>query len=152
MALLSERDREKVREAFRSRLVEPTTIVVFGQDESPLETPGYECEFCRETREFASELAALSDLVGLEVHDFVAERDLAERYGVDRIPAIVLLGPGGADPGIRFFGVPAGYEAATVVADLVALSRSEHGLSPATVEALGRLERDVHLKVFVTPT
>lgn len=152
MGLLQERDRTELREAFARELRDPVKIVVFTQGESPIGVPSTECGYCQETRQLMEEFAELSDLISCEVHDFVAEQEIADRHGVDKIPAIVLLGPGDVDHGVRFFGIPAGYEAGTIVTALGLLSRGEHGLDGRTVEALAALEADVHLQVFLTPT
>lgn len=152
MALLSEKDRTFLEEKYARELEGEVKIVVFTQKETPLAVPGLECTYCKETRELAEELAATSPKISLEVHDFHAEPEVAQKYRVDRIPALALLGPDGWDPGVRFFGIPAGYEFATVVTDLVFLSRMRTDLSPSTVEALKNLESPAHIMVFVTPT
>lgn len=144
MALLQDRDRVEVGKLF-AELEGETALLVFGDEEG-------DCPLCPETRALAAELAELSDRISLETHDIAVEHALAEAYGIERVPALVLLGPGGWDPGVRFFGIPAGYETATIVHDLVLLSRRDSGLSPESREALARLERELELQVFVTPT
>jgi len=59
---------------------------------------------------------------------------------------------GDRDRGIRFYGVPSGYEFATVLEDILMASRRDSGLSPASRQRLGKLEESLHLQVFVTPT
>jgi predicted DsbA family dithiol-disulfide isomerase len=54
------------------------------------------------------EVVALSDKLTLKVYEFKNEQEIARRLGVDKIPAIVFEGQ--RVYGIRFFGVPAGYE------------------------------------------
>ena len=110
------------------------------------------CPFCEETVRLAEELAAASGRVRLEVHDLREEQAVAAAHGVERVPALVLLGADGRDPGIRFLGIPAGFELATVIQALALLASGEHGLRPATAEALAGLEREVRIRVFVTPT
>ena len=152
MALLQDKDREQLRETFANELRDEVTIVVFTQGESPLPAPATECGYCSETRQLMEEFADLSDKLRVEVHDFQGEPEVAARYNIDKIPAIALVGPDGVDHGIRFFGIPAGYEAGTIITDLALLSKGETQLSPATIEELQALERDVHLQVFLTPT
>ncbi|MDR7463775.1 MAG: thioredoxin family protein [Armatimonadota bacterium] len=53
---------------------------------------------------------------------------------------------------MRYYGIPAGFEFAAFLEDLVAVSRRDSGLSPQTRQALAGLARDVHIQVFVTPT
>ena len=113
-----------------------------------------ECEFCGQTRELVQEVAALSDKVTVEVKDFIADADDARKYGVDKIPAVVLISDGETpkDHGIRLYGVPAGYEFSTLIEDLRMVGSGDAGLKPETVNALATLTRPVHIQVFVTPT
>ena len=53
---------------------------------------------------------------------------------------------------MRFFGLPSGYEFATVLEDLIDVSRRQTRLSAATRERLATLPAPLHLQVFVTPT
>jgi glutaredoxin-like protein len=152
MSLLSEHDQAELAKRFQE-LQNEITIIVFTQEQGPLGPPGMECDLCRETRQLAEELAGASERIRVEVHDFLAADDpAAADYRVERIPALVLLGPDRRDLGIRFYGIPAGYELATIVADLTRLSSVAPDLSAATRQALADLDRDVHIKVLVTPT
>ena len=144
MALLQEHDRIEVAKLF-AELEGETTLLYFGDADG-------DCPLCPETQAFLAELAELSDRIALETHDLALDYALAETYAIERAPALVLLGPGGWDPGLRFFGIPAGYEAATIVHDLLLLDRRDSGLSEDSRAALAALERDVEIKVFVTPT
>lgn len=152
MTLLSDNGRNELAERLKE-LEGETTVVVFTQQQGLFGAPGAECDLCRETRELAEEFAGVSDRIRVEVHDFLAADDTAAAdYGIERIPALVLLGPDRRDVGIRFYGIPAGYELATIIGDLLRLSTGTPDLSAVTREALAGLGRDVHVKVFVTPT
>jgi hypothetical protein len=71
-------------------------------------TQEFECEYCAETQQLVEDVAALSDLIEVEVYDFVADAEKAEELGVDKVPAIAVIGA--EDYGVRFYGIPAGYE------------------------------------------
>ncbi len=139
--MIPDRDKPKVREKL-SRMDKPVTIVYFTQED--------ECLYCRETHELLEDLAALSEHIKLEVYDFVADAEKAREYGVTKIPAMVLLGD--KDHGIRYFGVPAGYEFAGLLEDLVMVSNRDSGLSKTSRARLKALNQPLHLQVFVTPT
>jgi len=141
MPELKEKDRRTIQEWF-GKLRDPVRLVVFTQE--------HECEYCAETRDLAEQVAALSDKVSVEVHDFVAEEALAREYGIDKIPAVAIIGS--KDYGVRYYGFPGGFEFTSFVEDIIDVSTGEHGLSEATLKELARLERPVHLQVFVTPT
>lgn len=145
MSLLEEKDREKLIERFAG-LDQPVKLIVFTQD--------FECHYCRETRQIAEELAGLSSKISVEVYDFVADLEVAEAYKVDKIPALVVM-QGGESPrdfGIRYYGVPAGYEFSSLIEDLVIVSGGDSGLSKKTRQWVADLSQPVHLQVFVTPT
>lgn len=141
MALLPANIRSAVQEMLAD-LPQPVRLVMFTQD--------FECEFCAETRELIEELSSLSDRVKAEVYDFVRDAELAESYGIDKIPAIAVIGA--QDYGVRFYGIPSGYEFTSLIEAIRLVASGNPGLSPATLSALERLAQDVHIQVFVTPT
>jgi alkyl hydroperoxide reductase subunit AhpF len=100
------------------------------------------------------ELAELSDKITLEVYDFVDDKEVAEQYNIDKIPATVVMkgGDGAKDYNIRYFGIPSGYEFSSLIEDIMMVSAEDSGLSETTKEYLASLSEPVHLQVFVTPT
>jgi glutaredoxin-like protein len=145
MSLLDDKTRHDVSEMLED-LGGPVRVLMFTQE--------FECQYCRETREIIEEIAALSGDVSVEVYDFQADAEQAEKYGVDKIPALVLLGADDADYGVRFYGIPSGYEFSSLLHDLLAVSAGPDALdlSDETLGYLEKLEGDLHLQVFVTPT
>jgi glutaredoxin-like protein len=141
MALIQDKDKPKI-EKHLSQLEQPVRIVNFTQE--------LECQYCHETRQLMEELEELSGKIELEVYDFVSNKEEAASYGVDKIPATVLVGE--KDQGIRYFGVPAGYEFTALLEDIAMVSKRASGLSPASRERLAGLDVPVHLQIFVTPT
>ncbi len=139
--LITEKNRELLLEEFRD-LTGHVQMVMFTQE--------LECQYCSQTRQLLAELASLSDKLDLAVFDFVQDREEAARYGVDKIPATVLMGAG--DVGIKYYGVPGGYELAALVATIKDLSSGSAGLGDELSEILRTLDKDVHIQVFVTPT
>jgi glutaredoxin-like protein len=59
---------------------------------------------------------------------------------------------GAKDYGIRYYGIPSGYEFTSLIEDVVAVSTGDTGLSDETLEALTAITEPVHIQVFVTPT
>lgn len=141
MALLKEQDKRKLEQVFAA-LEREVTLVFFTQE--------VECQHCKLTREMVEEVTALSPRLKLVVRDFVADAGEVARYGIDKIPAIVVEGE--RDHGIRFFGVPAGYEFTTLVEDIVDVGRGDPGLPPAVTDLLAAVDRPVHMQVMVSPT
>lgn len=141
MGMLKEKDREKLINLFKE-IKEDVKIVMFTQE--------MECTHCEMTRMLLEEVSGLSDKLFLEVHDFVAEADLARKYGVDKIPAIVLSGD--RDYGIRFYGVPAGYEFNVLIEDIMDVGKRDSGLDKAVMAELAKVDQPVHIQVLISPT
>jgi glutaredoxin-like protein len=147
MPLISKKDAEHLRKEFETELVSPVKLLMFTQT--------VECQFCAETRQIVEEVAELSDKITAEIYNFVTDRAMADMYGIDKIPAIAILQTKDGedkDYGIRFYGIPSGYEFTSIIEDIMDVSRGESGLMPKTKEAVAGITQPVHFQVFVTPT
>jgi len=146
MPLLSTKIQADVRKALEG-MAGPVKLVMFTQA-----TQALECEMCAETRALVEEIAALAPAgkLNVEVKDLVADTAAVEAYQVDKIPAIALVGA--KDYGIRFYGIPAGYEFSSLMDDIVTVSKGESGLATATKAAVARINQPVHIQVYTTPT
>ena len=147
MPLISEQDAEFLRNEFETKMTNPVKLIMFTQQT--------DCQYCAETRQIAEELAALSDKITAEVYDSVADKAMADLYAIDKIPAIAIVRVVDGeekDFGIRFFGIPSGYEFASVIEDIADVSRGKVDLQDKTREVLAGLTEPVHMQVFITPT
>jgi glutaredoxin-like protein len=141
MALLNDEIRKDVKEALAD-VTRPVTFKVF--------TQANECQYCKETRELVEEVAELSDQVSVEVYDFEKDRAVADALGIDKIPAIAVVGE--KDYGIRMFGIPSGYEFGSLIESIRLVSEGASGLSPETKKAVAKLKKPTTIQVFITPT
>lgn len=141
MALISEKDRKQIEQIFQS-LAESVRLVMFTQE--------FECDHCNLTRQLLEEVSKLSQKLSLEVRDFVKDADLVKKYGIDKIPAIILLGD--RDYGIHFYGMPTGYEFTTLIQDIVYVSQRDPKLSKEVMAELSKIDKTVHLQVMISPT
>ena len=144
---------ENVLAALRQRfdaLRAPVTIDYFQQSASGLVVPGAAprdpCPACGPTRETLEDLVGVSQKLRLVTHEFHAEAQLVERWGVERVPAILLRRGGGAPP-LRYYGLPAGHFFEVLVEVISALPAPP---SPpaALAEVLSRLTEPVSLVVI----
>lgn len=149
MAFISGKDRDYLKEIFSRELVNDVKILFFTQ-KSGLFVPGLECDYCKETGDLLKELSEISDKIVLEIYDFVADKDTVEKYNIKRIPAIAILGE--KDYGIRFYGIPSGYEFSTIIEDIIDVSKRGTKLSKEIKERLAKIDKEVNIQVFVTPT
>lgn len=140
--MIPEGHKEQLREELTVKLQKPVRLVVFTQE--------YECPYCAQTRSLVEELASLSDKIGVEVYDFVADVDKVRGYGVDKVPAVAIVGE--RDFGLRFYGLPYGYEFGTLLEGIIAVSRGRADISDEARERLKNVKVPVHIQVFVTLT
>jgi glutaredoxin-like protein len=144
--LLENEITRQVQEAFK-QLKEPAQVLFFGKKE--------DCQYCQDTLQLIEEVVALSDKLGLEVHDIDDELALAQQYRIDKTPGFMIAGKDGEqilDFGIRFAGIPSGHEFSSLIHDLILVSGRDSGLSSKARQVLQKLDRPVLLQVFVTPT
>lgn len=139
--MLSDLEKETIKKKFTA-LVNDVELAVFTQDK--------ECQFCKETRELVIGLGDLSSKIKTKVYDFVKNGDEIIKYNIKKIPAIAIIGK--TDYGIRYFGVPAGYEFTTFVDDIIDVSKGITSLSENIKKKLADIKKPVHLQVFVSPT
>lgn len=142
MGLIPDDKKENLKNRFKENLVDPVRIVMFTQE--------IECRFCSDTRQLVQELAGLSDKISVEVYDFVSDAEKAKEYGVEKIPALAIIGR--KDYGVRIYGIPYGYELQTLVEAVINVSKGTTNLSEKTKAILADVKSPVHIQVFVTLT
>jgi len=144
MALLSDQDRQTVR-THLAAITAPVTLLLFTQTIGGPET-------ALVARQILDEIADLNDQITVTEVNFVLEHDRAAEYGIDRIPAVVVLRDG-EDTRIRFFGAPAGYEFMSLIEAVIAAGTGDSGLSPESRQLIAeRATAPIDIKVFVTPS
>lgn len=113
-------------------------------------TRTFGCDTCLPARQAADRIAVLSERITVEEHNLVLDRERVAEYGVERAPALAVVGA--EDAGMRYYGIADGYEIESLVEAVEIAGGGDPALSDETRAALDRLDRDVHLRVFVTPT
>ncbi|GIU72866.1 MAG: glutaredoxin [Candidatus Nitrosocaldaceae archaeon] len=141
MGIIPDNHKEKIKNIF-TNLEEPVKIITFTQD--------FECAYCKDNTDLLKELVTLSDKLELEIYDFVKDIDKAKELMIDKIPAIALIGK--KDYGIRFYGIPSGYEFGTLIEDIVDVSKGTSRLSQKSKDRLKTVDKPIHIQVFVTLT
>jgi len=142
MAFLQPRDEEAVRKEFE-RIAGPVKLVVFSQELVA-------ADLCRQNEQLIREVAALSDKITVETLNPAVDKERASAYGIEQVPATVV--EGARDYGVRFLGIPAGYEFSNLIDSIIAVSSGEAALTEDTKASLSALAADVDIKVFSTPT
>src|SRR5712691_983234 len=142
MAFLTARDEEAVKKEFE-RLAGPVKLTVFSQSL-------VSADLCQQNEQLVREVAALDDRLSVEILNLAIDRDRAEAYGVNRVPAIVVEGV--RDYGLRFFGIPSGYEFSNFIDSIIVASTGEPALSEDFFFTDTATTENVHIQVFSTPT
>lgn len=142
MALLRAEEEAKVREWFAGLERPVELLIAVGPEETPLAGAG-DVDFGAELVRVCEDLAALGDRVTCRVEH--------EPEGFPRFPSVSIR-PDGREAGLRYDGLPWGYELGSIVGAIVEAGRSEPSLRPESRAALEKLEHDLSLEVFVTPT
>jgi alkyl hydroperoxide reductase subunit AhpF len=141
MGFLTTQDEQAVQKEFE-KLSGPVTLSVFASELGS--------ENNSQVVALIKEVGALSDKITVRVLNPYIERDETAAYGISVTPAVAV--EGSKDYGIRFLGVPAGYEFSNLIDSIIAVSRGEAQLKEESKAALSGLAQDVTIKVFATPT
>ncbi len=142
MPIFRPEDEANVRELLHTLERPVDLLVALGPEETPL--PGArDIDFGAETQRVVAGLAELSEQVTVRVEE--------EPEGFERYPAVAIL-PDGDDVGLRYYGLPWGYELGSLIGAVVEAGRRASSLRPESLERLAALERDLAIDVFVTPT
>ena len=140
MTVLGEREREAVASVLATLERDVQVTLELGPTAAPvtlLAAGGREIDSGAQTQAVLEDVCSLSDRVTLEI----VERDEPGPWPRTTI-----------GPGLVYLGMPLGYELTTLVHGIVEAARAEPSLTEASRERLGRLERDVAIDVYVTPT
>jgi glutaredoxin-like protein len=143
MALLREEDQKLLTEEF-NKMDNNLKMLFFSQE--------LDCTYCTDTRQILTEVSDLSDKIQLTEYNPQIDRDVAAKYGVDKVPAIVITDMDETNVGVRFFGIPSGYEFVSLIGAIRDRGTGNLEISEETQEAIKAIDKPVHLQVFVTPT
>lgn len=141
MAFIQENDRPDIQNIL-NQMENPVELIIFAQQ--------LNCQYCQETKQLLNELGELSHNLVVTEYNLINDTDQVAKYGVDKTPAIVVKGE--EDYGIRYYGIPSGYEFSSLLEDIVDVSKRDPGFSPALIQRISSIQKPVHLQVFVTPT
>lgn len=141
MPILDDKIKQEVTKILSS-MVKPITIKLF--------TQGMECGYCKETHELLNEIITTNDKLKLLILDLEKDVEEVKKHNIEEIPAIVVMDE--KDHGIKFYGIPAGYEFSSLLNALLMVSTGVAKLTDETKAFLDKLQKPVDLKVFVTPT
>src|SRR2546428_13616689 len=145
MPFLQEQDAAFVRTRFAQELRGDVTLEFFAPVTGGLTLPGQDGEIAEYARQILAEVAALSPKIRLNVHSIMTEPEAAKAFGIPRTPATAVIGA--QDSGVRLYRMPAGYEFATPLGLLIAVSQGSTAVAPDPRHLLSHLSQDTHVQV-----
>jgi glutaredoxin-like protein len=143
MAIFNKENAKKIKE-FLKQMKNKVEIVYFTQE--------FECNLCQQTHEFLKEFDQFSAKIKLTVLDFEKDAQRAAEMGVEKIPAIVLLDANGQNTGVRFYGLPGGYEINSFLKALVEASGKLTEYEKEIEKAIKAINKDIHIQIMVALT
>ena len=146
MSLIAPADQDKLRESF-GEMTGDVRLLFFTQT--------FDCETCLQAKQILDELPPLSTRIAVEEVNFVLEKEKAAQYGIDRVPAIAVVGhddSGDHDSRIRFLGAPAGYEFISLVQAVMLVGGAGSSLTEQNLKRIAAVDKPVTMQVFTTPT
>jgi len=138
---------KQIKLLFETQLIYPVEIIDFSDKD--------ESESYAETSQLLEELCALSDKLSFQHYEIHDQPQLAQKFNVSFTPGLVIASRERdelLDYGIRFAGIPSGYEFGSLVHAIELVSRRDSGLKPETRLNLQGIHTPILLQVFVTPT
>ncbi len=145
MALIRDEDKKYLTDEFNKKLKDNVDVVVFTSNNS-------DCKYCKETLELVDELAALNDKINVVKYVFEDNKDMVEKYSVEKYPATIVAPKGALDGRIVYYGIPSGYEFGSLIEDIENVSINDADVSKKAIDLLSKIDKPVTIKVYVTPT
>lgn len=141
MALFDDKVKKQLGDIL-AQMKDEVGLVFFSQE--------IECLTCRDAGSFVQEVASLNPKMKMQKFNFVTDREKAQLYGVDKVPAIVVLDKNGKNTGIKFYGIPGGYEINSFLGGILETSGKREPLPKEVADRIAAVKKDVHIQVFVT--
>ena len=142
MPKISEDEQKKIKDMFADKMEDEVNIIYFSKED--------ECEYCEDTEEILTEISELNDKINLEISDL--NSDKAKEYDIEMAPATIFVDENGKDSGVRFYGIPSGYEFNTLIEGIIDLSRELPDIPEDMIEKIKEIDSEVKVQVFITPS
>ena len=154
MGFFKEEDVKEIKKILADKLTDEVSIDLFTKKSSKLIIQGEEnqdCPYCESVVEMMNEFIGMSDKIKLNVYDIKENEEEAKKHNIENVPALVFNGK--KEGTLIFYGIPTGYEFATMLETLTALSSDKiEVFSEDMQNYIKGIEKEITFKVFVTPS
>ena len=138
---------QQIKLLFDTQLIYPVELLYFYEKD--------QCNTCDEMKQLLDEITSISQKLSLSIYEIHENPQLAHIYNVRITPGMVITGRDQdelLDNGIRFTGIPSGYEFSSLIHANELVSKRDSGIKPEIRNELKGLHVPVRLQVLVTPT
>lgn len=104
-----------------------------------------------ELNSFLTEFASLSDNILFETVQKGADSDVEAKYGIDKLPSVVVLNDQGEYTGIKFSGIPSGHEVNSIVLAVYNVGSAGQPIEEPVVNKIKELPKK-KVQIFVSLT
>lgn len=139
--VLSESDKTEINKIL-SNMEDKVEILVFTSETG--------CFSCSKTETLMNELDQLSNKITVIMYDKDTNKDMAAKYNIELVPAIVVIGK--EDYGIKHYGFPSGNEFTPLLEAIISSSIAKPTASEEMAKKINTIDNPVEVKIFVTPT
>lgn len=122
------------------KIKNPIKIVTFVESGKPL---------CDEVVTMMMQVAALNDKITFIEYNLSKNSDLAEKYGIDKVPGTTFLVEN-KPTRIKFYGIPSGHEINSLLFALLESSGVSIPLENKVVDTIKQINKKINIKVFVS--
>ena len=123
-----------------NKIKNPIKIITFIENGKPL---------CDEVVTMMMQLAALNNKIKFVEYDLIKNADLAEKYGIDKVPGTTILASD-KPTGIKFYGIPSGHEINSLLFAVLESSGIVTPLDSKLVDTIKQINKKINIKVFVS--
>ena len=142
MGLLKDTDIQFLKEKFGKELGEEVKVIAFTSENQNKDNNTV-------FKDILTEVSDLDERIKLEFYS-EDDKEMVEKYGITMYPAFAMVGE--KDYGVRFYGIPSGYEFAALIENLVDISKNKSAFPADLLDEVKSINEEITIKVFVTPT
>ena len=141
--LLTEKNRTEISFLIGD-LKSKVNILAFYSEES--------CPTCHVTIQYVEEICELSEDLNLYKFEKTKHPEIFKKYKISKVPALIVSDSESFNSGIYFYGIPSGYEIHSFIHAIRMVSGTENKIESEIIERIKRIDKMLHLEVFITPT
>jgi len=141
--MFSLKEKKQLKELFE-KIENPVQILYFFKE--------VECDTCIKNNEFVEEISKLSKKIFLKKIECTTKNKISNHFKIEMVPAIILTNKQKIDFGIRYYGLPGGYEINSFVNSILEVAGIKDSLPKNILERIAKVDQKIKIKIFVNLT